>query len=275
MEFQLVRTDRNGTKYFEGFCRCGKCGGTGKVDFQPDNGMCYDCKGSGKIFQAWSERTPEYQAILDERRRKREAKQAEERKARLPEIRKEWFRKHGYTPEGKTYLFLGKTYDKKEEIASLGGKFSVILGWHIDHKVDGFDFLEIDVNEVCTEFDGEYKYKVNSNEVYGWRKAEERRLANVPESNWMGEVGEKIKQKLKYLFTIVFETEYCFGYRRTETKFIHKFVDEAGNIFVWKTGNGIECQSGTMLEVKGTIKDHDTYNGEKQTILTRCKVEVP
>ena len=77
MEAHLIRTDRNGTKYYGAWCRCGKCCGTGKVPFQPDNGICYDCDGTGKVFDTWVERTPEYEAKLEERRQKRLAKKRE------------------------------------------------------------------------------------------------------------------------------------------------------------------------------------------------------
>ncbi len=47
-------------------------------------------------------------------------------------------------------------------------------------------------------------------------------------------------------------------------------VDEAGNIFVWKTGNWIEEES---FIITGTVKKHEEFHGIKQTELTRCRIQ--
>lgn len=80
----LIRTDRNGTKYFEGDVICDRCGGKGVYyigvcNGQPvlspvDSGICFKCGGGGKVHGKWKEYTPEYEAKLEERRAKRRAK---------------------------------------------------------------------------------------------------------------------------------------------------------------------------------------------------------
>lgn len=52
--------------------------------------------------------------------------------------------------------------------------------------------------------------------------------------------------------------------------FLYKIIDPKGNVFIWKTGTYIEHEKATVV---GTVKAHNTYNGEKQTELTRCKVQ--
>ena len=74
----LIRIDRNGTKYYEGMVTCDRCGGRGwyavgvhngrLIPARPDNAICYQCRGTGKMKSKWVERTPEYQAKLDARR---------------------------------------------------------------------------------------------------------------------------------------------------------------------------------------------------------------
>lgn len=87
MEKRLVKTDRNGSKHYEGLVTCDRCGGLGLYAIgvcnnQPvispvDAGVCYKCLGRGKVMGKWIERTPEYQAKLDARRKaKQEAQQA-------------------------------------------------------------------------------------------------------------------------------------------------------------------------------------------------------
>lgn len=56
------------------------------------------------------------------------------------------------------------------------------------------------------------------------------------------------------------------------TTYIHKFIDYNHNIFIWKTGGYVDADSGDVVTIKGVIKEHNEYRGEKQTILTRCKI---
>ena len=67
---RLVRTDKNGTQYWVDD-RCPKCGGTGFIQCYYDGGICYQCGGSGYWKTSWKVYTPEYQAKLDERRRRK------------------------------------------------------------------------------------------------------------------------------------------------------------------------------------------------------------
>ena len=75
-----IRTDRNGTKYYEDYT-CTRCGGAGYSDSWWRTGkICYGCSGSGRknkptTFKIY---TPEHAAKLEERRRKREAKRLAE-----------------------------------------------------------------------------------------------------------------------------------------------------------------------------------------------------
>lgn len=87
MEAKLIKIDRNGSKHYEGAIVCDRCNGRGwfaigscngqLVPSHVDNAVCWKCHGAGKVHGKWIERTPEYQAKLDARRRaKWEAEQA-------------------------------------------------------------------------------------------------------------------------------------------------------------------------------------------------------
>ena len=54
---------------------------------------------------------------------------------------------------------------------------------------------------------------------------------------------------------------------------VYTFEDENHNKLVWKTQKGIDGDVCDFFKVKGTVKEHSEYRGEKQTVLTRCKVE--
>ena len=87
----LIRVDKNGTKYYEGYTPCPRCDGKGiyyigvcnghLVPSYVDNGACFKCGGSGKVLGKWKEYTTEYEEKLAERRRKKaEALRAEQEK---------------------------------------------------------------------------------------------------------------------------------------------------------------------------------------------------
>ena len=84
MEKYLIKIDKNGSKYYEGYCPCDRCGGAGGADVWKFTGYtCYKCGGEGKIWTKWIERTPEYEAVLAERRAKRQAKKQAEINAEI------------------------------------------------------------------------------------------------------------------------------------------------------------------------------------------------
>jgi len=85
-------------------------------------------------------------------------------------------------------------------------------------------------------------------------------------SDYVGTPGEKIQIELTYVKFFHYDT--MFG-----TTWIHKFEDNNGNIFVWKTSKALtDIKCSDSLKLKGSIKEHNEYKGEKQTILTRCKI---
>lgn len=94
---KLIKVDRNGSKHFEGYQKCDKCGGDGVYKWgamewlgngqvRPQYaGTCFKCNGAGQVYTKWIERTPEYQAKLDAKREAKWAKIEAEREARRAE----------------------------------------------------------------------------------------------------------------------------------------------------------------------------------------------
>lgn len=95
------------------------------------------------------------------------------------------------------------------------------------------------------------------------RKQEEREKL-VAESNYLGSVGEKISVH----FVSGREVACC------ETQFgllhIYKFKDANGNTVVWKSSSSKEIPESGI--VTGTVKEHEEYDGIKQTIILRAKI---
>lgn len=115
------------------------------------------------------------------------------------------------------------------------------------------------------------------------RKAEEERKeaerkAERAKSQFFGNIGDKVELELTYIRSASWESR--FG-----TQYLHIFKDADGNAFTWKTSSGLGreirkdgcvkwegIEREEVVKVKGTIKDHDEYDGQKQTVLTRCKI---
>lgn len=265
------KEDKNGTLYFND-SHCPKCGGKGVIpcyDYY-ESGVCFKCGGSGivdkpEIIKLY---TPEYEKKLEARRekvwKKRMAKLEEEAESK----RQEWLQENQFTSDGDTFLFLGNTFERKDEIKSLGALFNAPLGWHIDHEVDGFPMLKVNINDIAEST--YYGYSINVDlkdaKAKAWKE-----LNQEPESQWFGQVGDKVEMKVKYVYTFSWHTTYSYGYFE-EVMYRHIFKDDEGHVFTWKTKNIIDADYGTDIILKGTIKEHSEYKDEKQTVLTRCKV---
>lgn len=202
-EARLIKIDRNGSKHYEGYATCDRCGGSGYyaigvVNGKPllsplDGGICYKCHGTGKVFKKWIERTPEYQANLDARRQaKREAEQAKREK------------------------------ELKE---------------------------------------AEAKRQAREAELEALRKV----------SKHIGTVGDKVTTEATYVKMFSYDIPSFKGFG-TDTIHVHMFKDSEGNVLVWKTTSFVEVEEGKAVILSGKVKEHSEYRGERQTVLTRCKV---
>lgn len=94
---KLIKIDNNGTKYYEEYVKCDRCGsGNGTyaigvcngqlIPSSLDNGVCWKCHGVGMVWETTKEYTPEHLAKLEKARARREAKKAAENAAREAEI---------------------------------------------------------------------------------------------------------------------------------------------------------------------------------------------
>lgn len=93
----------------------------------------------------------------------------------------------------------------------------------------------------------------------------------ISNSEWIGEIGQRVVITAKPELITSYETEYGYIY-------VYRFV-ENGNVFIWK-------KSGTfgewvkdryvpyedVITFKATVKDHTEYKGIKQTIIARGAV---
>ena len=85
-------------------------------------------------------------------------------------------------------------------------------------------------------------------------------------SNYIGEIGKRISNSVSEM-KLVTSWDTMYG-----TTYLYKMVDVNGNTVVWYASNPCDCDSFIGKNIKATVKDHDEYDGVKQTIVNRCKV---
>lgn len=140
-ELQYIRTDKNGTKYFNDW-NCPRCGGAGESDKWLFTGRtCYACGGTGKRAKPLviKEYTEKYAAKLAAKRRAREDAKPkpneEEIRAIAVAAKVRGAKYNGINADGTGYAYEGNTYPIKDTIKQVGGEW--IYGmWIAPKRID-------------------------------------------------------------------------------------------------------------------------------------------
>lgn len=269
----LVKTDRNGTKYFDVTEKCPKCGGTGLVRcYIPVNGgVCYDCGGSGISRYTKKVYTPEYMRKKEAAAKAKLDRETAAKKATAAADNLEFYPKHGFNENGVGYIIIdANTYEIKDEIKEAGGKFNgSIKEWILPQPWKDNDCMELSVDEVYyKDYTDHYRWNNTwraDDEVYisVMNKISEAKLKNS-KSNFIGEVGER--KLFKAVYTEEHHYDSYYG-----TTYVYKFMIN-DDVVCWKTTKFLGFDTGIKVLITGTIKEHSCYNNERVTYLTRCKV---
>lgn len=103
------------------------------------------------------------------------------------------------------------------------------------------------------------------------REAQER---SELDNSWTGNVKDKIEIDVTVKFTRFFDNQYG-------GTTLYTMIGSDNRVYKWFSSKGLSVTfdggtrgvwEGDTFTLKGTIKDHDEWNGQKQTVLTRCKV---
>ena len=197
--------------------------------------------------------------------------------------------KYGYTPKS-TYDSINFCEIFHDDATSIAVK-EVLTEKKLHHRYSDFRFKENDletlkqVGEVIKFYNNDEpknNYEANiklamNNEYVDYTKIgilassiqtkrikeqEAKRLSELTSIHF-GNIGERVQlENCKIEKISSFYTE--FG-----TTYIYKITNNK-NTFIWKTGKFLEFQEG--INLKGTIKAHNEFRGEKQTELTRVKI---
>lgn len=154
--------------------------------------------------------------------------------------------------------------------ASASDTVKSIIDYYQSIENDGSEFLH-NVQVILSERYCEPKnFGLLAYLPFGYKKAMEKmaRERKDREDNagyeYFGEVGKRYKNIIVTLSTLTsYETDYG-------VTIIYKMTDTENHVFTWKTGNYFEA--GNYIAAM-SVKDHKEYRGQKQTEVTRCKLE--
>ena len=157
---------------------------------------------------------------------------------------------------------------RRADCAYRGGAVVTSVG-NLQLAAAGYQILPVRWDELL---DADYKNCCLTWKAGGVKTAVKAHTYSFPpcpkfESNFVGAVGDKVSMTLRLARVSGFESS--FG-----PTSVYTFEDDRHNKIVWKTDKSIGREVGDVITVSGTIKEHNEYLGEKQTVLTRCKVAV-
>lgn len=166
--------------------------------------------------------------------------------------------------DGSIALIGGNTSAVKDWLNRIGARYHKLFGWYLPtNELDGvipegitlypLTWAEVSVNNKYLRPDYEILELVSSKK-YGESTTE-----------FVGEIGQKITTDLTVKKVIELDTRYG----KTN---MHFMTDKDDNIFIWIT-NTRNLVEGQRYTVSGTIKNHETYKGERRNVLTRCQVK--
>ena len=275
---EYVRTDKNGTKIYQDYT-CPRCGGTGKLVWFSHvyNGDCFKCNGSGTLVKpvVYKEYTDEY---IAKRNAKRVAETEAKRAESLKHIDAEKEKKGFICEDGEwvIYRVVGKTYEIKDLLKSLGAHFNIYVNWYFNKPINSDKFrvqrmVFDDVAEVKfigTDACVVFKDNIDTNKFLENIEKKEALEKVAKTSAHVGNVGDKID---------FVGTAKCVGTWETSVNWMtlsmSKYVitDANGNQYVWTTSSGY-LDEDKELHIKAIIKDHTEYKGIKQTVIKNCRV---
>ena len=200
--------EKNGKLYQKIKEKCDRCSGHGIIvarveNGQPipipvDGGICYSCLGKGyfiKEVRLYTEKELESIERANERVRQKKAEEREAKmKAEFADNRIKWLDENGFNADEVTYIYAGAdSYQIKDELKEAGFRFSSTLEWHKATRDEKYadNLIEVKLGDIA-EWSAWGKANFNRD---AQKIVEEKIAATQPkiESNWIGEIGGKIK----------------------------------------------------------------------------------
>lgn len=234
------------------------------------NGVCLKCNGKGYLtdeVRLYTEK--EYNAMIkrnEAARAKKEQEHEAKLKAEFADKKAQWLKDNEFNESEITYIYFpADSYEVKETLKGAGFRYHPLLLWHRDNNV-GYEDTTIAVPFAAI---GEFS-AWGRGEFYSYCKETVQTMIRearpVADTEWVAAEKEKISNVIATLTKArSFDTRYG---RSTAYTFV-----EGKHIYVWFTAKYLEFEIGDTVVLSGTVKKLQEYDGQRQVVLTRCKVE--
>lgn len=90
-------------------------------------------------------------------------------------------------------------------------------------------------------------------------------VTEIKPSEWQGQIGNMLSLTADVKSMEVIHNQYADSY-------LYILTDERGNIFKWYATQQ-KLEPGKRYNLRGKIKGHETYEGIKETLITRVRVK--
>lgn len=183
--------------------------------------------------------------------------------------RAELLEKMNFNKDGVTIAYVGgDSYARRAELKADGWSYDKIIGWHKATVDEIADNMKEVLFEQIFQWDGNPKtgrcYKDTATSLM--KKLRQPEVKNS-KSEFQGEPGQRIRdRKVK----VISKHQFNGAYGLSE---VIKFMDTAGNVYVWFTSTFPDIEIDTETDIDFTVKKLDIYAGEKVTYITRTKLK--
>ena len=168
----------------------------------------------------------------------------------------------GFT-KGYITIFKGDTYAEIDWFRASIARYARWWGWYIISTEEVPADLPEGIEPIQLPWELVGQEDGNLKPEYLVKEAVESIIYDSSDSEYQGALGERLDLYLTVERTIELDGNYG---RST----MFKFKDDYGNCFVWTTATTPGFKIGDKIHLRGTVKNHNMFKNERQTILTRC-----
>ena len=174
----------------------------------------------------------------------------------------------GFGEKGFIWLFKGKTpdatYSNLDWFRDSPCRYTRVWGWYLPSDIEMPDPIPVDVEPVKLEWaDVSLDDQLIPDDQIV--KVVEGLLYDAGTSEYVGKVGDRVEFDCTCTRASITQGAYGLSY-------FYVFTSDDGNVYTWGT-SAKSLDEGVRYHVKGTVKDHNTFRNNKQTVLKNCRVE--
>lgn len=180
--------------------------------------------------------------------------------------KKEWLKQNGFNNNEITYCIYGNTYYHKDYLKEQECKYSPLLKWHTDKKIQipkDCKIAEINFNKI-------YEWNEELKKPFQFENAAaliQDALTEIPAYQFLGEVGQR-----KYDLVVKYKSSNNFISKFGQFTYIHTFETDVNKI-IWFTTKDLKLQLNDEILLTGTIVQHQNYKGDNTTVMNRCIIK--